>query len=169
MMKVAFSKSDLMVGIRRLNILANYLRGLQKGNFDLSSWATHNSAMRKADGEYVSKPLKEIVTDVKEGACGTAACACGHATMIPAFRKAGLKLSWETGDEKIAADLVFTTKDSVYWGLDAAQMFFKLSFRDAEQLFMSYSYKVGSKTNVARRIDSMVRKMERELDKREAK
>lgn len=59
---------------RRLLKLADYLSKLPKEKFDYSHWAGSNWGGKA------------------NLSCGTSACALGHSTTIPSFRKLGLRL-----------------------------------------------------------------------------
>lgn len=161
-----FSKRDRLIGIKRLTRLADYLETINPKNFDLSTWAEHNEIY---DAEDELKPFKTVMREIQEGACGTTACACGHAAMIPEFRKAGLKLEFNEEDyrsvEDLAVDFIFRPPGSVnvYSGLDAAEMFFKLSDREAEYLFMPATYDENpTRKVVVKRIRQQIKRMEAE-------
>ncbi len=87
-----------------------------------------------------------------ESACGTVACALGHACYIPSFAKEGLRLDLEIGCVYYLNEVEDT---------EAAMEFFGLSETEAENITLPWNY--DSKTNptakqVARRIRQLVTK-----------
>jgi hypothetical protein len=106
---------------RRLTKLADRLAKVQEERFDMALWAAHN-------GEHSPE---------EDNFCGTAACALGHAAMIPAFKRAGLGLDWFLRDEGNpdkgwSAFVRFDGFDSE----DAGAAFFGLSAEEANKLFL---------------------------------
>jgi hypothetical protein len=105
---------------RRLKLLVKYLRNLPRTRkFNQAVWAEH-----KLDGH----------APPSENFCGTSACVLGHAAMIPAFRRAGLKLRWDKNTtENVWSAMVCygRSKDG-----DAGKRFFGLSCSESHDLFI---------------------------------
>jgi len=97
---------------KRLLKLADFLLTVPAEQFNMKNWA-----LKEKNG----KP-----------ACGTVACACGWATTIPSFRKAGFRL---VGTE-FRPELEYKGSYQFY----AAAKFFDISVVDAEYLFHPASY-----------------------------
>lgn len=91
----------------RLLVLADYLEKLPEERFNISYW--------------------QMV------ACGSIACALGHACYIPAFQEAGLKL-WQ-GVPRYKIDS----------GITAGASFFGISRNKASELFLSAGYPASTK------------------------
>ena len=70
----------------RLQVLADYLRTITPKQWRGESWGR--------------LPGKDLEGGEVEWTCKTQACALGHATQIPAFKRAGLKLNFDFYDEK---------------------------------------------------------------------
>lgn len=75
-----------------------------------------------------------------EGACGTVACAIGHACSHLAFQKAGLALSYYS--EGYTPYPMFESKT----GIEAVKKFFNLTEKEVFYLFLPYSYSLKGKT-----------------------
>lgn len=131
------------IGKRRLLKLAEFLETakIPRKRFDMSTWA-------EAQGD-------SCVADVQLKDCGTAACACGWATTIPSFRKAGFRLVYDP-DSPDLPDLQFG-EDKEFAAVEA---FFNLEECDATSLFRAEAYEEGRATpkRVAKRIRSFVAK-----------
>src|SRR6266850_1647368 len=94
--------NETVVHTKRLRKLARILekhknaRSKSKGTkFNMEVWGLHDAS---------HKPT------LKEGFCGTTACALGHAAMDKEFAKAGLALQWEPSsffDGFLEAEVVF--------------------------------------------------------------
>lgn len=82
--------------------------------------------------------------------CGTAACAIGHATLIPEFQEEGFQRFWSG----------VKYKGAVSW--DAVEAFFEISSSEAHWLFGGDQYKSLSEehllkpSRVAERIQSLM-------------
>lgn len=118
---------------QRLLILAKHLeKHVPEREFDLGYW-------KKTSSE-----------------CGTVACACGHATTIPAFQELGLVL--EEGVDEDGP--TFNIKLGNEYGWMAVAHFFDLNYSEAYYLFSSdeyeFEYEVTPKT-VAARIEEFVK------------
>lgn len=104
------------VGAERLRILADFLPSVPVERFDIRDWA-----------------------------CGTVACACGHATTIPAFREAGLEL--------VPVGVLGSGTKGLKFGkhrdFNAAAAFFDISSADTDRLFGQLSYGYGRKVTPA--------------------
>lgn len=109
--------------VDRLEVLRDYLRTVDEKQFCMSVW-------------HYEKPE-----------CGTVMCAFGHGTMIPAFRKAGLKML-PTGVPAFAGPFGIVT------GLEAARQFFEIDDHNARWLFID-SHRPNIQ-DVVSRIDDMI-------------
>lgn len=122
--------------LKLANILAKFRETRSKDEtkgirFDMQTWLTHK-------GEHAPEP--------KDGFCGTAACALGHAALDPGFRRCGLKIEWEKNvyakfDDN--GNIAGTTNDwegTVHYrglaGHCAGAEFFGLSHGEADDLFL---------------------------------
>jgi hypothetical protein len=162
-----FSVSKRVQGMNRLLTLQNYLKDQVKSKrFDLNSWVN----LEAIAGKPTTK--KKVVELIKEGSCGTTACACGHAATIPEFNAKGLKLevSFEWGfmqTSKRVSDIsvVYSKNDYRYCGIAAAEQFFSLTLDEAEYLFdpSHYLHDRNSKYYVIRRINSQIKKMAKQI------
>jgi hypothetical protein len=120
---------------QRLLKLADFLENLKPRQFNLATWTV--SCGEKTD----------------DAACGTVACACGWATTIPSFRRAGFRL---------ARRLSWTDPTPVFGrerGWDAVKAFFDMNYGEANHLFSIESYSGGERTRpqtVAKRIRQVV-------------
>lgn len=102
---------------RRLHILIRYLQHLPKGRkFRQSTYGLHHGDHAPPDQNY----------------CGTAACVLGHAAMIPAFRRAGLRLHWERRSLFWWAEISLNGRN---WNCEAGKHFFGLTSDEAVSLF----------------------------------
>lgn len=113
---------------KRLLKLAEFLENeVPRKRFDMGQWGGHSG--------------------FHENKCGSAACALGWATTIPAFRRAGLIFS-ERGIPTFEGE----------WGEDAGARFFNLPRGQATTLFMPGSYPNHRATpkQVAKRIRKLV-------------
>lgn len=119
------------VGNRRLLKLASFLRTLPRKRFDYRWWV--------GDDWQGGKDLS----------CGTTACALGWATVIPEFRKKGLKLEFDEWD---AGKVRFGHRE----GLRAAEAFFGIHFNEAASLFLPNGDANATAKQVARKIERFV-------------
>lgn len=116
---------------QRLLILAKHLdKHVESSEFSLDSWK-------------------------KTTSCGTVACACGHATSIPAFQEAGFRLELSM-EEDFWKDYMPVYKG--WHGWKAVTVFFEIERDVAYHLFASGYYE-GSPTSqdVAARIEEYVK------------
>ncbi len=116
----------------RLQILADYLRRVQPSNFDLAEWGRVDmNDMYIADSMPFTKdePRDKALELIREGACGTSACAVGHACLCPELNAQGLK--WDNNT------LTPRFGQSTSWY--AVQKFFELDKDNARFLFESIS------------------------------
>ena len=133
--------TDKTESIRRLMVLAEFLRTVPRKRFNLESWV---------DDEYPP------VLDPENPECGSTACAVGWATTIPEFQALGLYLSVVNG-------VLFP----VFGGwerLHAVVCFFGLTIAEGEHLFFDSSYShleemQGTKV-VIERIEELIQKWE---------
>ena len=108
----------------RLTRLADYLENLPPNRkFDMRTWGTHPTGTH---------------TPPEENYCGTAACALGHAAMIPKFQKLGLQIAWhqpwgEGSGFPWSAEITYKDEYDSY----AGALFFGLTDREASNLFLS--------------------------------
>lgn len=124
-------KPEIVFQYERLLVLANYLAKL-KNQFDLNGWV-----QVKTDGQEHLDPktlekVKGNPTWSVHKACGTVACAIGHAPSVPEFKKSGLKLG-------VSGHVL----QPVYKGLegwDAVEKFFGIDSATAEALFLGTKY-----------------------------
>lgn len=125
------------MNVKRLTILRDALIAYAKdqGNlqFNLGTWTD-------IPAEYHDHDPNRVLKRARAGAnyCGTAACACGLATTIPSFRRAGLRLD-RYGD--IYNEL--TGRESLY----AVQKFFDITNEDAAELFLGSRYEPEARDN----------------------
>lgn len=165
---------QLNTGIKRLTKLAARLELVSKKHFNLDSWASHEQFEPTADeceSEYSSTDMdKRASLEIKEGSCGTTACAFGHACMMPEFQKKCLRLEvtvsqgWTTTVDAVAT---YTDKNGDRRaGVWAGALFFKISESEAVHIFDPSEYSCGrsSKYYVIRRINSQIKKMQKELN-----
>ena len=139
------------VGNRRLLSLANLLRQVPREHFDFTNWVQDKAPKFEKDA-----PLKL--------SCGTAGCALGWATSVPALRRAGLKIKIFDEDgigngKIIGSDIAFHNGDDVYFGLNAGAAVFGIDFFESSSLFFSR----GGERNVtpkqvAKKIETFVAK-----------
>ena len=129
-------------GKRRLLRLAEFLDSLPPEKFDLAYWGDQSSP------------------------CGTVACACGWACLLPEFQAEGLKVNIYTEDEKRYATGTFAPVYGSNRGVEAMMEFFDISSDDFDDLFLDDSYPEydrGGKTppsDVAERIRHFVSREE---------
>jgi hypothetical protein len=127
--------------------LVAYNKNRKNLGFNLTTWAA-------MDFIYESEDPTKVVQAARDGKnyCGTTACACGIATTVPEFRRAGLKII----RTDCGAELSYRGKRE----FDAAESFFGLSDLEAEHLFYAYSYPESQRKSpmaVVRRIDKMLK------------
>jgi len=145
---------DRARGAKRLHTLAAYLQNIVKAQrFNMDSWVS-------VDGTRALKS-KEMIRMIKDQSCGTTACACGHAAMIPEFKAAGLSFNIDNYDDN--GNIFYHNLE----GIDAAAAFFSLTVAEVDYLFMPSSYSDGwaGKSYVAKRIEAQANKMDKELAK----
>jgi hypothetical protein len=96
--------------------------------------------------------------DMRQWACGTTACAMGHACEIPSFKRAGLKLGPTGFFDRDGVSELAPVFDGDF-GYAAAGAFFDISEFAAFQLFSSLSYDGKPRpTTVAKRIEAVIAK-----------
>jgi hypothetical protein len=120
-----------------------------------------NRLLKLADFLETKVPRKQFNMDVWkfEDACGTVGCALGWGCSIPSFRKAGLKLVWDS--EHISAHVKYGDERI---GEDAAEDFFHIELKEAEDLFLDlYGDKSPNETpkQVAKRIRKFVKEKQK--------
>jgi hypothetical protein len=126
--------------VERLAILAAHLRKI------------HYSV--PLDGE---PPLFNIGT--WQNACGTAACAVGHACYIPQFREAGLHMQHYLPPRHAQPEPRF----GLHTGWDAASVFFGLTHPQTTCLFDGYRYPEQEYRPTALQVAERIEKFIQEL------
>lgn len=111
-------------------MLVEVISGKWKGGPQVAEW----------NKEHSFKPNKQVLFDIGDwvssnsfgpaNACGTTACAVGHACLDQRFNEMGLHI--EIGEAKP----IFKNKEN--W--DAVEKFFGIENETAEMLFMDYHY-----------------------------
>lgn len=129
------------VTANRLNRLADFLTTVPKEAFKMEHWATGLDDSCRLDKKKAVK-------------CGTAACAFGWATAIPAFRKAGLRL---TGNEVYGFNQVVNIHKMNYSVFGTAMDFFGITDKEAHMLFHPDNYNKPTKHNVIKRLRSVAK------------
>lgn len=91
--------------------------------FNMEQWGLHKGKHKPSTQNY----------------CGTAACALGHAAMIPEFHRAGLRYTWEFDDckQRWVADVCLTADGHKLDNDAAGAKFFGLSQNEAWNLFFA--------------------------------
>ena len=128
------------INTRRLLLLARYLEKVPRRQFDMRDWG------RGAIGKRYGK------------GCGFAGCAMGHATFIPSFRKAGLKL---VTSQRLDEDFGINWNGATS-GFYAAMHLFNIDMDQAEELFDSSDSRGSTRKHetpkqVAKRIRQFVK------------
>jgi hypothetical protein len=105
-------------------------------SFDLNDWlkaprdlSTTNELVTRIDG------AKVLVVDPAQVECSAAACACGHAALIPEFQLQGLKLVTPIWGSRVAQPFF-----EGHEGWSAVQQFFGLEHEWASYLFNAEHY-----------------------------
>lgn len=134
---------------QRLLYLADFLEELPKRSpktrFNMTEWAYHRGAHRPKSHNY----------------CGTAACALGHAAMLPRFKRLGLRLQWvKSGTDEVWRAFV---KFQGRRGHEAGAAFFLLSPEEAGDLFYSRGIVNGGEWGSRQRTRGQVVKLLRRL------
>lgn len=118
---------------KRLLLLADYLENLPRNvSFNMAVWGAHDASHEPDEHNF----------------CGTAACALGHATQIPQFKKAGLTAKWRELSNPVSlriysdnAKLPVKYAMDVYFGEEegeeAGAKFFGLSHSEANNIFLA--------------------------------
>jgi hypothetical protein len=147
------------VGLKRLTKLAVYLQHeVKPKKFNLGSWArTYDDLENRIYADDALDNPQELTKKVLDTACGTTACAFGHAATMKSFRRAGLKL-----------DIIGKYEEVSYQGelgFEAAEKFFGINYDESAYLFDPTSYNLGRQTKsyVIARIRKFVRDSEKEF------
>lgn len=130
-------KPEIVFQYARLLVLADYLAKL-KNQFDLNGWVQVKIGGQEYLDPKTLKKVKGNPTWSVHKACGTVACAVGHAPSIPEFKKAGLKLGVSDQDEENGGVLQPVYKDLDGW--EAVEKFFGIDSATAEALFLGTKY-----------------------------
>ncbi len=137
----------------RLSLLAKHLRNVDATHFNLYSWGAVDNEAEQLDISDEDELPKQVVARgvqlIKEGACGTTACAVGHACCVPEFQAQGLRWSANMLTPEYAGE--------TSWA--AVEEFFGLSYLNAQLLFSHTKYDTGLKTTptqVAERIEDFI-------------
>lgn len=127
--------------VERLKKLADYLRKVPESKFSLYTWC------RSPNYVYDSPD------------CGTTACALGHAGLMPAFRKAGLKTEASENGGRVCLTPRGKRAASTSWNEKAGMEFFGLTHDEALYLFFPGHYPINERTakDVAKRIKQMIK------------
>jgi hypothetical protein len=146
--------------VDRLVTLAKYLAPIKEEKFDIDSWGDHDGPVDKNDLKVMGiKKLSEdegkavcVTADQLDNACGTTACALGHAATIPEFRRKGLRLEFifEANDYYnegltvgvVDSGVILRKGDETFHDFEAGEIFFGLSSEEAEELFSGNGYPV---------------------------
>ena len=120
-----------------------------------------NRLLKLADFLEALRPTKEKTfsmdywsmsyRDDEGNICKTSACACGWATTIPSFRRAGLHLFRRQGND--GARLHYERRS----GFGAAMEFFGLNLKECYLLFSPEDYEDATPKMVARRIRRFIK------------
>lgn len=124
------------IGMRRLLVLARFLRRLPRRRFDYGTWT--------GDDWKGSQTLR----------CGTTACALGWAATMPIFRRAGLHINnW--GDPQLGHGNPFRHAT----GTSAAEKLFHLHDFEADHLFLPGEGELkATPKQVAQKIEAFVKR-----------
>ena len=124
------------VGLRRLEKLGNYLIYAVAPK----AAARRRKGVEKFNMAYWGNAKKLGLEEVN---CSTSGCACGWATTIPEFKKAGLSLE---GDRYLSSRGMLFYRNpktgDTYEAFDAAMEFFGLTDREAAWLFGPDQYRL---------------------------
>jgi hypothetical protein len=123
----------------RLLKLAAFLEKLPRKRFDYGKWARWDST----DAADLSGAPS----------CGTAACALGWATTMPAFRRLGLYMNSPGNIWAIPA-----VRGTKRYGIDAARRIFGISGSDAMRLFVAGEFNGLSVDATAKQVAKHIRK-----------
>lgn len=141
------------MNIERLSLLAKHLRNVDATHFNLYSWAAVDNEDEHIDitdgDEFPKQLVARGIRLITEGACGTTACAVGHACCVPEFQAQGLR--W--APEQLMPEYAGKTS----WA--AVEEFFGLSYLNAQLLFSHTRYDTGLRTTptqVAERIEDFI-------------
>lgn len=140
------------IGDRRLLKLADILDTVPRSGFNMRSWIsprgnrTGELTAAQAVSVAISEGIAAMSTRVVE--CGFAGCAIGWATSDKSFRRAGLVLSFDSGDVENgwgAAPRPSLLEDGeiVAHDYDAIGVFFGMPYWHAEAMFGPQSYALG--------------------------
>jgi hypothetical protein len=146
------------MNVERLTRLAEVLEAqkfVAKAEFKLDEWfeATDHDSFCTF-GEAIDTPDGEMwQVDPTTIACGTAACACGHAAMMPEFQAEGFKLLADMSD----CQGVPYFEGEIGWR--AVEKFFGLENSEASDLFSqsAHSYEGTTPFEVAQRIREFIK------------
>ena len=125
-------KRELRTSINRLTKLADHLvKNVRHKAFNMNTWCYYD-----------------------EESCGTAACALGHAAMIPSFRRAGLKLSESSSREP---------EHNGVHGYLAGASFFGIDYWQSDWIFNPMWYRANHPTRfeVAKRIRDVIKTLKK--------
>ena len=136
--------SERAIAIKRLKLLAWYLRSVPRKFFNLDKWFNIDGGT-----------WNPYSCHVKTLGCGTTGCAIGWAGHIPEFNEEGFTLT------ESMVDITPSYKGVTSW--TAVQFFFNISFDQARHLFSSTQYEdkdVNNPHAVAARIETFVKQLE---------
>jgi hypothetical protein len=130
---------NTQANIERLELLATALEQQKftaPAKFDLNDWLKASSDL-PTTGELAERDdgSKVLVVDPTQVHCGAAACACGHAALMPEFRAQGFKLVTPIWGARVAQPFFEGVE-----GWSAVQRFFGLEHDWASYLFNAEHY-----------------------------
>ncbi len=127
---------------RRMQKLINHLRyNVKRHNFNMGKWYQKTSQ------------------------CGTVACIGGHACEIPAFKKAGLKLTIDLSVWPNTHKISFNGVEYEY----ALQYFFDLTTSETSKLFLEWEGWTNTPKTAARKLENFLKRKQKELKRGENK
>lgn len=124
--------------LKKLRARLARLRPSKHRQFSMNYWF-------KAALDEEAKPKFKVLADgtckvvgfETKPVCGSAACALGHAALMPEFRKLGLKLVYENNvDGEVLGTVKYRGQEDQY----AGAAFFGLTLQEAHMLFMLDAY-----------------------------
>lgn len=117
---------DAALTVKRLTRMRDEIKQsstVSNRKFLMSTWGRHKGDHKPPAANY----------------CGTAACALGHAAIVPEFRRAGLTLRWHKYNKNWEAEVLYKTNDGYgyYTGHCAGAEFFGITYAEASDLFLT--------------------------------
>lgn len=142
--------------VDRLNKLADFLDTIPRNKFDLGVIVRNaNCNTRTEEGNECPFSDRQLINEVKEGSCGTAACAIGWCpTVFPGLFR------WVVQRDYGDVDIVVEHKASGETDFEAAEAAFELDEDESRYLFGTEDYVNGERTTaktVAKRIREFIK------------